>query len=127
MPPKISNTPMSQGERVMLQQLHQSIANAFTEQCWTFLYNKETKKLDLVQQNSPRCHTRYCSTKVELFTWYRKTLRDVADPTYIPPLVDYATVFAEYAEYYGITYDTYISMITQTINSAYITNPEYFI
>jgi len=127
MPPKISNSPMSQSERTMLQSLHQSIANAFTEECWTFLYNKETAELDLVQQTGPRCHTRYCPTKSELLTWYKKTLRDVADPTFVPPLVDYTTVFAEYAEYYGIGYNEYINLITKTINNNFSKNPEYFI
>jgi len=74
MQPKISNTPMSQSERQMLQDLHQSTANAFVEQCWTFMYNKEKGELDLIQKTGPSCHTRYCSTKSELFTWYNTTL-----------------------------------------------------
>lgn len=125
--PKISNTPMSQSERQLLQDLHQSMANAFVEQCWTFMYNKETGVLDLIQKTGPSCHTRYCPTKSELLTWYKNTLKDIADPTYIPPLVDYATVFAEYAEYYGISYEVYIDLITQTINRAFTEHPEYFI
>jgi hypothetical protein len=116
-----------QSELQMLQSLHKSIADTFEEQCWTFQYNKITKQLDLVQKVGPTCRTRYCSTKLELLEWYRKTLYDISDPNFVPQLVDYTAVFSEYAEYYGIGYDEYITLLTETVENIFSNNPEYLI
>jgi len=127
MQPKISNTPMTQSARTMLHGLQQSMSEAMTKECWTFLYDKENKKLEMVQKIGSSCYTQYCDTKSELLTWYKKTLRDIADPTFKPALVDYSVLFAKYADYYGISYEDYIPLITNVIEEAYAENPEYFI
>ena len=113
---------MSNSERAMLHNLHTNISACFSEMNYTFEFNPETIKLDLVQKTNPTCHTRHTLGKPELYNWYKQELvkfEKNGQSKFAP--------FSEYAEYYQMGFSTYIKLLKQTILEAEETNPEYFI
>ncbi len=113
---------MSNSERAMLHNMHASISACFSELNYTFEFNPETIKLDLIQKTNPTCHTRHTLTKAELYNWYKVELVKYQKNGYSK-----LAPFKEYAEYYKMGFSTYMKLLTQTINDAEEENPEYFI
>lgn len=104
-----------------LQSFYKAITEAPFIKDYTFEYNKSSNKLDIVFKANSSCMTRHTDTIRGLVADYTTALREYKSCNKTNERLK------EYAVYYGLYFNDYITILQQTLDELSETNPEYFV
>lgn len=89
---------------------------------YTFTYDSENHKLDMVYIANSRCMTKHTDTPAQLVKWYDNILREY----YTQEQRAYEEL-GKFATYYKLAYSDYITLLFYTLRDLEETNPEYYV